>query len=397
MLPRTPTTETVSEEALGWLAIRLIPQINRNRLHTLARHFGSPAYVFSSLPEQVAGLLGKDMDLAQKVVHANTGMQQEVSLELERMNRLGVRLLCEEDNDYPVNLHHSVSPPPILYVRGTLDSDRDRCSLAVIGSRKATTYGISTARILTEQLASQGIPIVSGFAQGIDSVAHRAALSVNGRTIGVLGTGLGRCYPAAHKPLGEEIIAREGALISEYPMETRADSYNFPERNQIIATLSLGTIITEAAQKSGTMITAAAALAENRLVFAVPGDITRDNSRGTNSLISAGAKLVQQASDITEELADPIRRYLHKSTALSTPMQTTPKDKETENLIEASLSESERIVLNLIRHELCHIDLIRERAQDAGIAGRLIPGVLLELELRNLITQMPGKMYSQKL
>ncbi len=382
-----------SEDALGWLRIRLIPRVSRQHLHTLARRFGSAAYVFAAEPQQIAALKGFDLQLAQSILRAGFAGNDDVDKELERMERLDVHLYSEEDPLYPLNLRQMASPPPLLYVRGTLDPERNSCALAVIGARQATRYGINVAQQLVKQVAARGLTIVSGLAIGIDSVAHRATLEANGSTIAVLGTGLGRCYPATNKNLAEQIIAKNGALVSEYPMETGSFAFNFPERNEVIAGLALGLLVVEAKRKSGTTITSAAALNENRILFAVPGDITRENSQGTNDLIANGARLVQSANDIFEELAEPIERILPREKSEDTD-DTTP-DAQTAEVVKTTMSPTEKTIFDIIRHEPCHIDALRLRAAEKGV--RVTSGTLIDMELRGLILQMPGKIYTTKI
>lgn len=185
----------------------------------------------------------------------------------------------------------------MIYVRGTLHANDRYAVVAMVSSRHSTVYGRSVAQQMAGRLAAVGMTVISGFARGIDSVAHEAALRAGGRTLGVLGNGLAVCYPAENKKLGDEIVAN-GALVTEYPMETPPDRYNFPERLHLIAAMSLCTVVVEAAEESEALITANEALDENRFVFAVPGDVNRLNSRGANKLIQAGARLVQHANDV---------------------------------------------------------------------------------------------------
>lgn len=395
-LTMTLSSSEPDEDALGWLHIRLTPNLTRTHFHQLARRFGSPAYVFGAVPEQITELKGFAPELARAVVNANTLMRDEVKKELERMDRLGVKLLSEEDDDYPVNLANSNSPPPLIYVRGTLDKKRDQCALAVIGTRTPTQYGITITEQLVKPIAARGITIVSGMAIGLDGIAHKATLSAKGRTIAILGTGLGRCYPASHKKLAETIIAENGAIISEYPMETTSAfaQITFPERNQVIAAMSLGVFVVEAKENSGTMITVKAALEENRTVFAVPGDINRENSQGTNALIAAGAKLTQHATDIFDEMAEPIARLLNNNTK---PQQTKTMDNTISEMVLETLTREEKVILDILKHEPAHIDVIRDRAAPQGIPPRIVPNILMELELKELISMMPGKIYTTKI
>ena len=236
--------------------LRLVPEITRVRFYTLVDHFQSPELAFGASAQEIAALRGFTDEIARKVLEAPHN--PAVDRELDLMENLGATVITLDDDNYPENLRQSSFPPPLLYVRGTLVPD-DKYAVAIVGSRHATQYGKSVTQQFATRLASCGLTIVSGFARGIDSKAHEATVKAGGRTIGVLGNGLAVCYPAENKVLGDS-VAEHGALISEYPMETSPDRFNFPERNRVIAALSLGTVVMEAAEKSGALITAAQAL-----------------------------------------------------------------------------------------------------------------------------------------
>jgi len=222
--------------------------------------------------------------------------------EIERLIKEGVDLITINDKAYPELLKEIYIPPPLLYIRGNLKSS-DRISLGVVGTRQLSAYGHRITPLITADLARAGLTIISGLAKGIDTLAHKAALKANGRTIAVLGSGLDKknIYPQVNQHLSE-IISQEGALLSEFPIGTKPFAQNFPQRNRIVAGLSLGILVIEAPKKSGALITARNALEQNRDVFAVPGSIFSRNSLGPNNLIKLGAKLVNQASDILDEL-----------------------------------------------------------------------------------------------
>ena len=290
--------------------------------------------------------------------------------------------------------------PPLLYVRGTLHAN-DRYGIAIVGSRQATQYGKAVAQQFSGRLAACGLTVVSGFARGVDSSAHQAALQAGGRTIGVLGSGLAVCYPAENGKLGNAIVER-GALITEYPMEGAPDRFNFPERNHIIAALSLGTIVVEAAEKSGALITANRALDENRFVFAVSGDITRLNSRGSNALVQSGARLVQRPEDVLAEMRAQLKGYLREDalataeTAVGAPATAGAEGGTSGNSSEGApgqLKPEEAMVLALIRQEPLYFDAIAARLDPAVVSVARLSAILLALELKRLIKQMPGKLY----
>ncbi|AXA34924.1 MAG: DNA-protecting protein DprA [Candidatus Hydrogenedentota bacterium] len=389
----------VESSKLPYLQLRLVPQMTRVRFYALIDHFQSAEAVFGATAKEIAALRGFDEQLAREILEAPRAISCEKELEL--IERYGVRLVTLEDDDYPENLRQSSFAPPLLYVRGSLTSE-DRYALAVIGSRRATQYGRAIAQEFSGQLARWGLTVVSGFARGIDSEAHEAALRAGGRTIGVLGNGLAVCYPPENRAL-EKRILENGALVSEYPMETPPDRFNFPERNHLIATLSLGTLVVEAAEKSGALITAKEALEENRFVFAVPGDITRQNSRGTNALIQQGAKLVQSASDILAEMRHVLRGYLREDFVANADgskghpngREAAPVNRSTgeHSNHTTNLSSEEAEVLSLLREEPLYFDVLLSKLDPERFNVQRLASVLLSLEMKQAIRQMPGKLY----
>lgn len=373
-----------AENRRWWLVLRLVPQINRVRFYTLIDHFQAPEAVFGASAKEIASLRGFDEELARAVLQAPTSSAWEQ--EWEEMERRGVRLLTLEDEEYPENLRRSSFPPPLLYVRGKIEP-MDCFAVSVIGSRRATQYGRMVAQEFTSRLVRAGLAIVSGFARGIDSVAHRAALDHGGRTLAVLGNGLAVCYPQENARLADS-IAESGALISEYPMNTPPDRFNFPERNHLIAALGLGTLVVEAAEKSGALITAREALEENRFVFAVPGDITRENSRGCNALIQSGAKLVQSADDILAEMHGVLRGLVREQDASAdTPNNGAPSPA-------ASLSPEEQMVYELLRQEPQCFDVLLSQLDPERFGVQQLATVLLSLEMKRCIKQLPGRLYA---
>src|SRR5215212_7948717 len=235
------------------------------------------------------------------------GIGPRAEAEISEVKKLGGDILLLDDGVYPSPLREIYDPPIVLYVKGAWSDCLDRPCIGVVGSRRCSTYGQNAAMMLARDLAQHGVTVVSGFARGIDAAAHRGALEAGGRTVAVLGTGIDEAYPRDHKKLAAEILERGGALVSQFPLATPPVSENFPYRNRIISGLSLGIVVVEAAENSGSLITARLALEQNREVFAVPGNITSRNSFGTNYLIKgAGAKLVQQWQDVAAELPPQI-------------------------------------------------------------------------------------------
>lgn len=384
----------VSQTQLPWLMLRLLPDMTRVRFYTLFDHFQSPELVLGAPAKEIASLRGFDNSLARKVLQAPKAV--ELYRELDLMEQHNVHLVTIEDEDYPENLRNSSFPPPILYVRGTLEP-RDRYCIAMVGSRNATQYGKAVAQQFAARLAACGITVVSGFARGVDSQAHEAAIRAGGRTLGILGNGLSICYPAENRRLADRVAA-QGALISEYPMETSPDRYNFPERNHVIAAISLGTLVVEAGQRSGALITANEALEENRSVFAIPGDINRANSFGTNALIQSGARLVQRPDEILDEMKDVLKDYLREeSMPADGPGDSAQRPGVGRTQVAGParpLTDEEKCVLELIRHEPQYFDVIFSRLDADRFTPQKLSSVLLSLELKQVIRQLPGKLYS---
>src|SRR5688572_15239157 len=291
-----------------WVALNMTPGIGPRAAAKLLERFGSAEAVFTAtraelvkvrlLPEAVDSIIACDM-------------HERAEAEIENVRKLRAEILILDDGVYPSLLREIYDPPVALYVTGAWSECLDQPCVAIVGSRKCSTYGLNAASMLARDLAQRGVTIISGFARGIDAAAHRGAMEAGGRTIAVLGTGIGEVYPRDHKRLGEEILEAGGAMVTQFPLATPPVSENFPYRNRIISGLSLGVVVVEAAENSGSLITARLAIEQNREVFAVPGNITSRNSFGTNYLIKgAGAKLVQQWQDVAAELPPQIAARL---------------------------------------------------------------------------------------
>ncbi len=315
--------------------------------------------------------------------------------EWTRIEKNNFRLICIGDDDYPSNLLKIPDPPAVLFSSGAL-LDRDLVSIAVVGSRYASPAGIIFAEKLTSDLARNGVTVVSGFALGIDSAAHRGALKAKGRTLAVLGCGLDINYPDVNADL-RPAIDRSGALLTEFPLGTPPTPGNFPSRNRIISGLSLGVVVVEAAERSGSLITARFALEQGREVFAVPGVARSMRSTGTHRLIRQGAKLVEGVEDVLEEIR-PLIRTAHFSPGdndlagipgVGKPGSPAPKStSRAAPLPQGSLEET--ILLRILGKVPKHID---EIAQEAKITAQRAAAILLELELRGLVCQLPGKYF----
>jgi DNA processing protein len=288
-----------------------------------------------------------------------------------------LKIITIFDRNYPLILKNIFDPPCLIYVKGSLVKS-DLCSIAIVGSRRASFIGLNFAKNLSASLSMYGVTIVSGLARGIDSAAHQGALKVGGRTIAVLGSGFGYIYPATNKNLAQE-ISEKGAVISEFSYFTRPSRFNFPRRNRIISGLVLGVVVVEAAERSGSLITADFALEQGREVFAVPGFANTPNSKGTNRLIKQGAALVETESDIIESLPEHIKKYLSK--------------RNSKAVIEKNLEKRHLNVYNLLTDEPLSVDTI---CQSLKLATNEALKILLDLQIKGLVIQLPGKLFCRK-
>jgi DNA processing protein len=371
-----------------WIALNMTPGVGPRAAARLLERFGSAEGVFGALrselerlrlrPEAVESIALKDR-------------HEAAARELERVREIeGADVLVLDDGAYPSLLREIPDPPLTLYVRGAWAECLEAPCVGVVGSRRASTYGQNVALMLARELAARGVTIISGLARGIDAAAHRGALEAGGRTVAVLGTGLDEVYPRDHRKLAAEILEKGGALVTQFPLGTPPVAENFPYRNRIISGLGLGTLVVEASEQSGSLITARLALEQGREVFAVPGNITSRNSFGTNFLIKgAGAKLVQQWQDVAAEFPPDIAAQIlppeMKKGAGGSAAARVPED----------LSEAERAVLKLIpADEPAHIDVLAEASR---LSISELAGVLLALELRELVRQLPGKCFVRKM
>ena len=365
-----------NSEIKNWLALKAIPGISNNLYKRLIEKFGSPEEVLKAEEKALARVpeIKRDVvrTIREKRVPASSA-DRDVAKELELIKRHKIDIITLNDISYPPSLKAIYDPPPLLYAKGKTKRE-DKNAIAIVGSRRATTYGRLTAQRLSAQLAAQGITIISGMARGIDSEAHKGALAVGGRTIAVLGCGIDVVYPPENRAL-EERIASSGAVITEFPFGTRPFAGNFPKRNRIISGLSIGVIIVEAAQRSGALITARLALEQGREVFAVPGSTTSPYSKGTHNLIKEGAKLVEDIDDILEELRPLIEIAKEKG-------------KESQDSLRPLLSKEEEIIYNLVTQEPKHIDLL---IQESKLSAQKVTGILMNLQLKRLVKELFGK------
>jgi len=364
-------TMPLDDAALAWLALALVPELLPRRAFALVERFGTPRAV---LDAPAGALAAADVPPA---VFASLGTAAgRARTETLKLARAGATLVAWSDDAYPPALRHIAQPPLVLAVRGSLGGP-DEPAIAIVGARRASEYGRHMAEELARRLAQAGVTVVSGLAAGVDAAAHHAALAAGGRTVAVLGTGIDRVYPKWHRELARA-IAGQGALVSEFPCGSPPLQFHFPRRNRIISGLTRGTIVVEAADDSGSLITARHALEQDRQVFAVPGPVGVAAHRGPNRLIQQGAMLITRAEDVVEELwPELLPRLAARRVAAA----------------EAVLSAPERQILAAIGPEGRHVDdVIRQAAVPPGAALE----TLLALELRGLVCQLPGKRFRRR-
>ena len=364
------------EEYFYWLALNLTPGVGSTLIKRLLDRFKTPEAVFHAPTKELLRIEG----LGEKVVgEIRKGpLEKVVERELTLLKEVGGTILTLKDDTYPKRLKDIYDPPALLYVRGELKRE-DELAVSIVGSRKTSPYGRWITEKVSQELARHGVTIISGMARGIDSLAHWGAISGGGRTIAVLGCGVDVIYPSENRKLFEKII-EQGAILSEFQMGSPPEGGHFPRRNRIISGLSLGVVVVQAGERSGSLITAGYALEQGREVFAVPGNVGAEGSRGTNKLIKEGAKVVESSEDILEEILPQWRKEGNIEPKVESPGQ--------------DLTGEERILYELLGETPLHIDeMIRESRIDPGGVSSL----LLNLELKGLITQWPGKCFSKKM
>jgi DNA processing protein len=374
-----------------WVAFQRIPGVGPATMGMLERRFGTMREAWQAGEGALAGAR-LDRKTVQSVVSRRPGIDPDKEMAL--LAKHG-RAITWHDEEYPPRLKEIHHPPPVLYIQGTLKPEDER-SVAVVGTRKATAYGREACRDLTYGLAQSGVTIVSGLARGVDAVAHRAALEARGRTIAVMGSGLDIIYPSEHADLAAE-IARNGALVTEHPIGIRPLGEHFPRRNRIMSGMTLGTLVVEAGEGSGALITANLALEQNREVFAVPGNIFSPASSGTNSLIKlSGAKLVSSHADILEELnlfyvgAGPSTSSFDR---LRTESGRTDVEVGTEPIRMTAVfpvDAGDAKLLQFVTYDPIHID---EIVRASGMGTSQVSGGLAIMELKGRVRQVGGMHY----
>lgn len=364
------------EKLIPWFTLKSVPGIGDLLFKRLLDHFKSPESVLQAAHGELLEVNGMTPRLATAIKRHK--MPDRVKRDYDRVMQKGFPIVTMSDPEYPPLLLQIPDPPPFLYVYGSLDNTAR--SIAVVGSRNATPYGRSITKSLCEDLAEAGLTIISGMARGIDTAAHEGALAVEGKTIAVLGSGLENIYPAVNLNLFH-LIAESGAVISEFPLNTEPEAHNFPRRNRIISGIALGTVVVEATRNSGSLITARLAAEQNREVFAVPGSIESFKSKGAHALIKQGAKLVEHVDDIIEEISHMISIPIGKELT-SQPGRVKPAP---------SLSPDESALFEFLEPYPVHIDDISRKLD---MEPAKISSLLLQLELKGVVRQSPGKYFS---
>ncbi|MBZ5592021.1 MAG: DNA-processing protein DprA [Acidobacteriia bacterium] len=382
-----PVPTISRDEELHWLALRLVPGLGTRGAGKLIARFRTPQAMFRASRTELEGA-GVSGALAQSI---SSGCSfEDAVLQQEKMLETGTAAVAITDPRYPALLREIFDPPVLLFARGRTELLAS-VMLGVVGTRRPTPYGMAAAERLAGDLARAGLTITSGMARGIDTAAHKAALAAGSDTVAVLGCGVDVVYPSENRNLSIE-IASKGLLLSEFPMGSTAFPQNFPIRNRIISGMSVGLLVVEGAQYSGSAITARLALDQGREVFAVPGNITSKMSWGPNLLIKQGAKLVQDWNDVVVDLPPEVRRQLIENGKKRLLAQGLSADAVTSEPVQASFSNgniSRRLLEKLKPDAGTHLDVLVESLEDLS-ASEIIAS-LFELELTGLVKQLPGK------
>ena len=355
-----------------WIWFSSLVKINTRKRYDLLEYYKDPAFIWNSSEEELRKL--PIIDNADVGYIINKQLRNDTHKHYDVLVAADVNIITMHDGLYPEELKNIYDPPTVLYVRGSLM--RGEARVAVVGSRRATPYGLETAEKLSAGLSGNGVTIISGMARGIDSKAHNGALAVDGRTIAILGCGLDVVYPSENKELMKR-ICKNGAVVSEYLPGTPPIAFNFPVRNRIISGMSLGVVVIEANDKSGSLITANYALEQGKEVFAVPGNIDSENSTGTNKLIRDGAKIVLELGDILDELK--ISRSANNSFC-----------KKSVKINTSTLDADEKSIVKELEQGPVHIDTI---ARACNLSIHSTGSILVMLEMKGFVEQLPGKSY----
>jgi DNA processing protein len=380
----------VSERArLAWVALTLTPGMGPTRIWKAMNRLGAAEQLLDASLTELEGT-GMPAQSAQFVFEGKAKAAAED--ELKRVAEAGGSILTPEDEAYPERLREIYDPPSTLWIRGDV-SLLARPGIAVVGTRQPSPYGAGMAELLSRDLANRRIVILSGMARGVDTAAHKGAIEAGGKTVAVWGTGIDVIYPKENKKLAEQIVATGGTIVSEYPLGTFPAPQNFPIRNRILSGMSVGVLVIEAAEYSGTRITARCAMEQNRDVYAVPGNVTNKNAWGPNTLIKQGAKLTATWEDIWEDLPSEIRLALEDEQAAAGGGAESKAGGSASLFNDTPLPEHERIVFEQLRHdESMQLDQLIEQLE-TKLGSAEIFTALFELELAGRVRQLPGKNY----
>ena len=389
--------DSTEEGRLAWLALVLTPGMGPTRCGRAVQKLGAAERLFSASLTELESL-GMPAEAAQ---FCFDGRSRAAAMdEAKRIIEQGATFLTPEDEAYPGRLLEIYDPPPVLWVRGNA-ALLNRAGIAIVGTRQPSPYGSGMAEVLARDLARRGVVIMSGMARGVDTCAHKGALDAGGATVAVWGTGIDVIYPKENKRLAEQIVSQGGAIVSEFPLGTFPAPQNFPIRNRTLSGMSVGVLVVEAAEYSGTRITARCALEQGRDVYAVPGNVTNKNAWGPNTLIKQGAKLTATWEDIWEDLPSQIRVELEDAMQAWVAGATGGNEsfaKGSASLFNDSspapaLSDHERLVIQELRQdESLQLDELIERLESRMVSGEIFTA-LFELELAGRVKQMPGKNY----
>ena len=385
----------LSADTKSLIHLNLIPGIGNHTIRRLLAAFGSAEKSLAATSEELAQIDGLTPDVRQQLIDGRSRAPRAQELELIEQHQC--HIVTINDDAYPPLLKQIHDPPVLLYIIGEFPL-QDAPSIAIVGSRSPTGYGKTISHQLSHQLAERGITVVSGFARGIDTCVHRGALEAGGHTIAVFGCGLSIIYPETNRALATEII-ESGALISEFPMTMPPRGNNFPRRNRVISGLTLGTLVVEASDRSGSLITARHAAEQGREVFAVPGQIFSNVSRGTHSLINQGATLINSVDDLLDALPQDYTKILGGESPESTrqPPQSTQKGStptsQPKAKVDPNLTPDEQTLLSAIDADSVHIDEITRVTQ---LPIGKVSSLLVMLELKGIVQQLPGKQFVKK-
>jgi DNA processing protein len=369
-----------------WLALRRVRGIGPRTCRLLLDKFHSPEVIFGLDEAQIiAAGVPRPAARGLKAFRDFDALEKELC----ELPRLGAHLLKWTDADYPSSLREIADPPPYLFIRGPAPLHQPPC-LAIVGARAASEAGLRMAHRLGMELAAKGFTVVSGLARGVDGAAHKGALDGGGRTVAVMGCGIDVIYPPEHRKLAEAIIEGGGAIVSELPLGTQPMAENFPTRNRILSGLCLGVVIVEAAEKSGSLITARMALEQNRQVFAVPGSPLTGKTRGSNRLLKDGAKLVECVEDVIEEIAPQM--VMAGASRPKKGVQSLENSLTATKTVVDNASNEDKVILTQLKHDQkLHVDSL---IAASGLTPQAVLRLLLELELKGVVAQHPGKLFS---